>query len=197
MASAGKGGGLSAPGASAVARPLSRGGAAESAPPTPGGRPRHRPAGGDPPLRSTQHRHAQSAVPSVRHSARSAEKCHRMHRAGFSPQTGATIIRGATQAPSRARLSARRSAMAQAPPLTGPGRESPGPHSACRVEGRSGRSPSAPAGWMARRWQSRPCPGSVAAQLNGSMGPSPPHEVRARRTAGAPSSAPRGRDRRC
>jgi len=49
MASAGKGGGLSAPGASAVARPLSRGGAAESSPPPPGGCPRYRQAAGDPP----------------------------------------------------------------------------------------------------------------------------------------------------
>ena len=48
--------GLSAPGASAVARPLSRGGAAESAPPTPGGRPRYRQADGGPPLRALWHR---------------------------------------------------------------------------------------------------------------------------------------------
>jgi len=52
----GMSGELSAPGASAVARPLSRGGAAESAPPTPGGRPRYRQADGGPPLRALWHR---------------------------------------------------------------------------------------------------------------------------------------------
>ena len=55
MASAGKARDCPLPGRR-LSRGLSRGGAAESAPPTPGGRPRYRQAGGDPPLRGTRHR---------------------------------------------------------------------------------------------------------------------------------------------
>jgi hypothetical protein len=60
-ASPGNAGGLSAPGAPGLARPLSRGGAAEAAPPTPGGCPRYRPAGGGPPLRALWHPGCHSA----------------------------------------------------------------------------------------------------------------------------------------
>jgi hypothetical protein len=55
MASAGKAGDCPHSGRR-PGRPLSRGGAAEAVPPTPGGRPCYRSAGGDQPLRKTRQR---------------------------------------------------------------------------------------------------------------------------------------------
>ena len=78
-----------------------------------------------------------------RDTARSAENCHSMWR-GLLPSNRRDDYPGGGQVPSRARLRRVAFAMAQAPPLTGPGRKYPGPHGTCRVKARSGRSPSAP-----------------------------------------------------
>jgi hypothetical protein len=78
----------------------------------------------------------------TRHQPGSVAAC----AARASPPKPARRLSGGRLGPSWARLRRVAFAMTQAPPSTGPGRESPGPHSACRVEGRSGRSPSAPIG---------------------------------------------------
>ena len=89
------------PGASAVARPLSRGGAAEPAPPTLGDRPRHRSAGGDPPLRGFRHRHAQQRRPVALSPTRlTPSKCHSERL--LLPLDPARDYPGGGQAPSRA-----------------------------------------------------------------------------------------------
>jgi hypothetical protein len=75
----------------------------------------------------------------ARHKPRNRTAC----AAGLLPSNRRNNYPGGDPGPIKGAPSARRFAMAQAPPLTGPGRESPGPHSACRIEGRKGTKPFA------------------------------------------------------
>jgi hypothetical protein len=101
--------------------------------------------GGDPPLRFTRHHTMRTRrgrrCGSTRDQPGNIAAC----ADGLLPSNRRNDYPGGDSGPVKGAPCGRvAEAMAQAPPLTGPGRESPGPHSACRVEGRSGRSPPAP-----------------------------------------------------
>jgi hypothetical protein len=126
-----------------LARPLSRGSAAEAAPPTPGGRPRYHSAGGDPPLRDTRHRTMRNRPrPSLR--TQPVVSRERVSMWWASPLTPAQRLSGGRLRSRQGRAfgSSLRDGASATLDRTWP--RVPGPHGACRVEGRSGRSPSHP-----------------------------------------------------
>jgi hypothetical protein len=84
------------PGASAVARPLSRRGATEAAPPTPGGRPRYRPTGGGPPSHCTRHRGERQPGAGIARVP-DALKSRECHVGRFSPRPGARLSGGRSE----------------------------------------------------------------------------------------------------
>ena len=114
-------------------RPLARG-RYRARRPTPGGCPRYR-------WPVVARRYAPLGTAAMRNRPRPIAVYGTHHRertacaVRASPSNRRNDYPGGDSGPVEGAPSARRFAMAQAPPLTGPGRESPGPHGACRVEG--------------------------------------------------------------
>jgi hypothetical protein len=99
--------------------------------------PRYRSAGGDPPLRATRHRAMRDQGGSPRRGG-----CQGKYHSErwFLPSIQREIIRGATT-PRQGRSLRSRRLLRSRRPLTGPGREFPGPLGACRVEGEEREKP--------------------------------------------------------